>query len=283
MILSAGPGSRPVTSLNSSRGMAPWWLEAYRAIGLATAHSTRKGYQHVVCHFEAFRVSCCCSAAWPILVEQLLHYGVSLKVWGLTVSSIRRHFSALASASKVMANKEFKDDFRVRKMLEGWEREASPQRDDRQPIFPTMLKGFKEAWPEVCSSVYEAVLFHAAGLLAFQVALYISEFVASSKGDQSQKALILNDISFKGEELGKQLLNMRKGYMWLYPYIVVYHAIIMLEQSFANGLSSKNNNTISNNVWMHSELQKLPTSYLQAFCHAVNQLLQEQGRLIQGR
>lgn len=58
------------------------------AIGLSLAPSTRKEYRRIVHHFDFFWKVSSYSTCWPILVEQLLYFGVSLREAGLSVGSI---------------------------------------------------------------------------------------------------------------------------------------------------------------------------------------------------
>lgn len=53
----------------------------------------------------------------------------------------------------------------------------------------------------VCTSLYEASLFHAAELLAFFAALRVSELVVVSKADTLDRALLLSDIQVTEQKL----------------------------------------------------------------------------------
>ncbi|XP_015276442.1 PREDICTED: vomeronasal type-2 receptor 26-like [Gekko japonicus] len=181
--------------------MAGWRAEACRAIGLAIAPSTRRGYERSVRQFEEFRKLEGYPRVWSITLEQLMHYCVYLKDAGLAVSSIQGRLSALAFASKAMGFKEVSGDFQIRKMLEGWTWERGAVKDQRHPISPSVLKGLQATWSRVCSSGFEDCLFHAASLLAFIAALRVSELVATSKTDQSGKSLHIRDLQFKGKEV----------------------------------------------------------------------------------
>lgn len=82
--------------------MATWRVEAQRAIGQSLAPKTRMGYRRVIRRFEFFHKVSGYSASWPIPVEQLLHFGVSLWETGMAVESIRGQFSVIAFASKAL-------------------------------------------------------------------------------------------------------------------------------------------------------------------------------------
>lgn len=144
--------------------------------------------------FEAFCLEAGYKANCPIPVDQVLHYGVTLRHRGLAVSTIRGRLSAIAFASKSLGYPDYTVDFRIHRLLEGWRREEGPRRDHKQPLSPSILKGISSAWGLVCNSEYESRLFHVASLVAFFAALWISELVASNKMDESEKALQWGNI-----------------------------------------------------------------------------------------
>lgn len=176
--------------------MADWRSEANRAIQLALAPSTKRSYDRVVRSFESFRREVGLATSWPIPVEQLMQFCVYQQGKGLAVKSIRGQLTALAFYSKARGVTESTGDFRIRKMLEGWSREAVRQPDGRQPISPGVLKGLVGVWREICKSDFEAALFHSAALVAFFGALRISELIARSKSDSTRKALQRGDVAF---------------------------------------------------------------------------------------
>lgn len=161
---------------------------------MSLAPGTRKGYQQVVCQFGGFRKNLGYRPNWPILVHQLLHFGVFMKDRGFCVCTIQGRFSALGIASKTFGFVENTGDFRIRKMLEGRSCEAGHRSDPRQPLSLAVIRGLWATWGSVCASTYEFVLFHAEMLIAFFAALRLSELVASSMKDVSGRALVLQDV-----------------------------------------------------------------------------------------
>lgn len=174
--------------------MVGWKAEVRRAIGLAIAPNTKRAYDRAVTQFEAFRHKVGYRNLWPVPVDHLLHFCVASKGKGLAISSIRGMLSAVAHASKAKGVAEYTGDFQIRKTLEGWSREVGVRVDHRQPISPEILRGLQACWGEICSSVFEAVLFHAAALVAFFGAFRISELVAQAKSDTSGRALQVQDV-----------------------------------------------------------------------------------------
>ncbi|KAJ7319866.1 hypothetical protein JRQ81_019377, partial [Phrynocephalus forsythii] len=62
--------------------------------------------------------------------------------------------------------------------------------DNRTPISLQMLCKLATVWSQTSSDHFEAVLFHAASLLAFFAVLRVSELIPHSKAGQSQTALL---------------------------------------------------------------------------------------------
>lgn len=94
------------------------------------------------------------------------------------MGSIRGQLSGIAFHFKSLGFPEFSSDFWLRKMLEEWSREAGIRKDDWCPIIPEILQGLLLTWQRVCSSDFEACLFHAISLVAFWGELRVSELMA---------------------------------------------------------------------------------------------------------
>lgn len=172
-----------------------------RALGLSVAASTQKSYLRAVRLFLRFRRDHRLGDVLPIPVQQLLHFCVHLHRRGLAPQSIRGHLSALAFWSKAQGVQDNTGDFRIKKVLEGWSRERGRLKDSRAPLSPNILKGLRAKWVDICISPYEALLFHAAALIAFFGALRIGELVLSSKHDRSNRALLYSNVSFVGQSV----------------------------------------------------------------------------------
>lgn len=172
-----------------------------RAIGLSLAPGTHKGYHRALRLFEQLRGIAVYPQSWPIPIDHVLHYAVHMKESGLSVGTIKGRLAALTFASKSLGYTECLNDFRVKKMLEGWRREEGPRKDPGKPLSPAILKGLFQQWRAVCMSEYERFLFHAASLIAFFGALRISKLVASSKSDLSGKAFDRDDVSVSSDQV----------------------------------------------------------------------------------
>ncbi|XP_054852797.1 uncharacterized protein LOC129341561 isoform X1 [Eublepharis macularius] len=200
---------RPLAISDACGVVESWRDEVHRAIRLAIAPSTRRAYDRAVRQFMSFRIEAGLEQCWPIPAEHLMQFCVARRAGGLSVKSIRGLLAALAFISKARGVPEMTGDFRIRKMLEGWSREAGARQDARQPISPAILKGLVGAWQSVCLSGYEAALFHAAALTAFFGALRVGELVAQSRLDLSQRALLLQDVRFVGEKVSLRIRSSK--------------------------------------------------------------------------
>ncbi|XP_054831298.1 uncharacterized protein LOC129326975 [Eublepharis macularius] len=198
-ISTACPRSRFAAGSDAAISVADWRAEACRAIRLAIAPSTQRAYDRAVRQFAAFRQAAGLRQVWPIPAVHLMQFCVDRKGKGLAVKSIRSQLAALAFASRARGLSEATGDFRIRKMLEGWSREKGARKDDRLPISPSVLRGLNSVWEDVCHSSFEVLLFHAAALTAFFGALRVSELVSLSARDTSGRALVMQDLKFKGK------------------------------------------------------------------------------------
>nr|XP_060627626.1 uncharacterized protein LOC132772780 [Anolis sagrei ordinatus]XP_060627628.1 uncharacterized protein LOC132772781 [Anolis sagrei ordinatus]XP_060643558.1 uncharacterized protein LOC132782694 [Anolis sagrei ordinatus] len=189
-------GSRRGRSSRAHAGpsLEGWSDETALGMSLALAPSSRKSYTRAVQEFLDFRHHYNLPGTMPVPYEQLAQFCVYHRRRGLAPQSIRTKLSALAYWLKAQGLSDPTDDFRIHKFLTGWSRQRGHPRDDRQPMTPAILKGLKQLWPRLCTSYYEQVLYHAAGLTAFFGALRVSELVALSKSDTSHRALLISDI-----------------------------------------------------------------------------------------
>ncbi|XP_078242407.1 integrase/recombinase xerD homolog isoform X1 [Pogona vitticeps] len=179
---------------SSRGGLGDWREEASKAIGMALAPRTRKGYFAASVEFQEFRQTMQLEQAWPIPVEHLQQFIVSLYRRGLAPGTIQGRLSALAFVAKVNGFTDFSGDFRIKKMLEGWSRERGQVYDSRTPMSPSILQQLGEQWIKLCKDQYESALFKAATLVAFFGALRVSELVAMGRADTSCMALQLKDV-----------------------------------------------------------------------------------------
>ena len=174
----------------------------------AVAPSTRSAYEQAGWELGAFRVLRGLEDIWPIPIDHLLEYCVSLHHKGLAVGTLRAKLAGLAFEAKINGFPDTTTDFRVRKMLEGWARSNPPVQDKRKPITPEMLLGLLRQWAKLCSSNYEQCLFHATALVTFFFFFLISEVVAASKADKAGRCLMWDDLQFEDNGIR---LRLRKS------------------------------------------------------------------------
>ncbi|XP_066478826.1 integrase/recombinase xerD homolog [Tiliqua scincoides] len=186
--------------------LGPWLTEVNEVICASLAPSTQRGYSRKVTEFAEFRQAAGLPIQWPAPVEHLLFFLLHLQRSGRAVSSLPGFMSAIAFVSKAGGYPDFTQDFRVRRMLEGFARKTPPVRDQRRPITPELLGGIAGTFSTLCSSPCEVQLFRAALLTAFFGAFRPSEFLAKNKTDQSARALRRADLTWMP---GGVLINLR--------------------------------------------------------------------------
>ncbi|XP_067326779.1 integrase/recombinase xerD homolog [Anolis sagrei] len=186
---------RPLPGTHARPSLAGWDDELIRGMAMALAPNSRKAYLRTVREFIDFRNYYNLPNTTPVPYEHVAQFCIYSKRRGLTPHSIRTKLAALAYWFKAQGLPDHTNDFRLHKLMAGWSRQYGRPTDDRQPMTPDILKGLLKTWPSICSSKYEQLLFHAAALTAFFAALRVSELVAASKNDKSQKALIRSDIT----------------------------------------------------------------------------------------
>lgn len=132
---------------------------------------------------------------WPVPLDHLLHFIAHLSLSGKSASTARSYTSALASVHRFNSMDTITSHFLVQKAITGMAR-LSQRTDSRQPITAQLLSNIIQVLPSVCINSYEVSLFSAAFSLAFFGFCRVSEVVAQSTKDQSQKAVLLSDLSF---------------------------------------------------------------------------------------
>ena len=81
---------------------------------------------------------------WPIPVDHLQQFGVFLFQKGMAPSSIQGNMLALAFQAKALGVADSIGDFRIHKMIEGWNKERIRMPTDRSPFSPAILMRFGE-------------------------------------------------------------------------------------------------------------------------------------------
>ena len=70
--------------------------------------------------------------------------------------------SVLAFQAKTLGVQDSTVDFRVRKMIEEWNKEWVRAPDNRSPMSSDILVRFSRLWVTICRDGYEASFFQAA-------------------------------------------------------------------------------------------------------------------------
>lgn len=188
--------------------MEPWRAKVADRMAWALAPKTRGLYCRACKEFIQFFHSEGIHPPWPVQVDHVLRFVVHLQDKGLAAGSIQGKLAGLAFFLKAWGSADPTQDFRVRKLIEGWAKGRKKQPDERTPISPAMLSKLASVWPLLCANEYEASLFQAATLVAFFGAFRISELVGASKADKSCTALQRKDAQIFEDRV---ILHLRKS------------------------------------------------------------------------
>jgi len=210
----AGARCRLDSGQDTPTGMAALTAEADRLLRNSMAGQTWKTYKTAENQLEKFRLQFTLPPLWPVPLEHLIHFIAHLSLEQLSPSTIRTYISGLGNWHRLNGYPDPTKHFVILKLLEGLSRGITRQ-DVRSPITLSVLKKLVAALPHVCSSQLEAQLFATAFKLAFFAFLRVGEITAAARGDKSNRAVGVLDVSFifrGGEKLPSQLkLLIRKS------------------------------------------------------------------------
>ncbi len=171
------------------------------------ATNTWRSYQAAVKSLGCFRSEYGLPDIWPVPAEHLLHFIAYLSASKRSGSTARAYISAIATYHKLNNMPDNSKFFLIQKALSGMSRltQHVDQRE-RQPVTVELLAEVIGALPQVCTNLYEASLFTALYTLAFFGFFRVSELVAASGTDRSNRALLLSDTLVAGDQSQMQIL-----------------------------------------------------------------------------
>ncbi|XP_053107511.1 uncharacterized protein LOC128325774 isoform X1 [Hemicordylus capensis] len=188
----AGPGGHAGSPVEA------WHVAARQAIDASLAPSTRVSYRAKVGAFSTFRRQEGLVEAWPVPVEHVMQFLVSLFRAGKAVSTMGGYVSALAFEAQVQGVQDTTGDPRVKRMLEGWARQQPRGPDKRRPLTLDVVVALIRHLPVCCSSPWEATLMKAASLVYFFGAFRPSEVLPWGRHSPVGRCLQFGDLSFEG-------------------------------------------------------------------------------------
>ncbi|XP_066484678.1 uncharacterized protein [Tiliqua scincoides] len=196
---SAGTGGAAGARSDAPLALDPWLCRAQHVIWSALAPSTRHSYQSKAREFEAFRAALALPQVWPIPPEHLMRFLLYLHSINVACRSLSVYLAALAFCAKASGFADATADFRVRKLVEGLKRICPPMPDRRKPITPGILVRLINRFEVLCSTPYESLLFRTISIIMFFGAFRPSEVLYASAGDESGRALQLQDVLIKAD------------------------------------------------------------------------------------
>lgn len=125
--------------------------------------------------------------------SSILAFLCSLLQDNFSINHISKTMAGVSFFFKLQGLPACNSFFSVRQALKGLRKGGSVQ-DTRRPITIEVLSRLCLATPWVCTSEYEALLFHAAFVLMFFAALRISEMLPSNK--HSFDGLLVSEVLF---------------------------------------------------------------------------------------
>ncbi|XP_053150380.1 uncharacterized protein LOC128344384 [Hemicordylus capensis] len=194
---------------HAGRSLAPWQVEAQRAIAASLAPSTRTSYASRIAAFACFRRKGGLEEFLPVPVVHLLQFLVQLRGLGRAMSTLGGSVLALSFAAQAQGVGDCTGEPRVKRMLEGWSRGLPPAKDRRQPFTLDLLTVLCGQLQGCCGSQWEVSLFRAAALVAFLWAFRPGELLPRSRFSATDRCLHFTDLS-SGDGEARILLRFSK-------------------------------------------------------------------------
>ncbi len=146
------------------------------------APSTKRTYNGALSKLDKFAKSIGDPIDWTAGVSHniLLNFIGYLWEKSYASSTAQTYLSAVAYIQGLIGAPDITNSFLVSKAMKGYSN-ADKRQDSRQPISFNLLKSIIAKLPEVCSSIYEVMLFKAAFLLAWTALLRVSEYTARTQ------------------------------------------------------------------------------------------------------
>ncbi len=162
----------------------------------ARAKNTTKTYEVGVQCLKNFRTSHGLPRTYPVPLPDLAMFIAFLSSQGYSPATAATYVAAIGYVHKLNGWPDPTEKFIIRRILDGFSRKKGREPDVRRPITLDMLKRIAAALPHVCTSSYEARLFHAMFTMAFFGFMRVSEITANSSS-AVQDALEIGDTQFQ--------------------------------------------------------------------------------------
>lgn len=134
------------------------------------------------------------SAVWPIPVEQMRKFLVSMESQGLPPTKIIMYMEGLSFISRMANHPDPLPDPLICFMMSRLKRRTHRSSDGNSAVTIEVLRSLLGTLESVCSSPYECMLFRAIFTVAFFGVLHIEEMVAKHQNIVQPDLLCLSDL-----------------------------------------------------------------------------------------
>ena len=165
-----------------------------KLLSASLAVNTQLAYKNALSAFNKFRSHHNFGTQWPATILHVQYFISSCFEKGFSTATILTYISGISYFHKIHNLLDPTSTFVIQKMLDGCRR-SRKKKDNRAPISKELLTSICCKLNELCSSLYEAILFKTAFTLAYYGLLRISELVYTGSL-HSDRPLQLSDISF---------------------------------------------------------------------------------------
>lgn len=157
--------------------------------------------------FITFRQEKELPSAWPLPANQVQEFMVSMDLQRLPPSTIQMHVAALSSLSRLLDFQDPLQDLTTGCMMKNLQRQSG------FPAALTMevLGRLVDSLEEVCNNYYECLLFRAAFVLSFFLALQPEEVVVEDCATSHPELLYMSDCEIQRDSIGLRLRTSEAG------------------------------------------------------------------------
>uniref|UniRef100_A0ABM5GHZ1 Rho-related GTP-binding protein RhoH isoform X1 n=1 Tax=Pogona vitticeps TaxID=103695 RepID=A0ABM5GHZ1_9SAUR len=185
----------------------PWPLEALKFEMCAGHPKIWKTCNMSLKCFIAFRQEEGLPSTWPLPANQIQRFILSMDVQGLPPSVIQMYVAALSSMSRLLDFPDPLQDFSTWCMMENLQQQTGLP----TPLTMEVLGGLVGSLEEVCSNLYECLLFRAAFVLSFFLALQPEEVAVESCASPHPDLLYMSDCEIQQDSIGLRLCTSETG------------------------------------------------------------------------
>ncbi|XP_053797310.1 uncharacterized protein LOC128787294 isoform X1 [Vidua chalybeata] len=218
-----------LSQVPEKHSLGPWPLKALLLLEDSRERHLWQVYHEGLKNFLSFREGMALSAVWPIPIEQIRDFLVTMESQDLPPTKIIMYMEGLSFISRMVDHPDPLPDPLVCYMMSRVKQRISRSNDEYSPVTIEVLRSLLGTLESVCSSPYECMLFRAIFTVAFFGVLHIEQMVANHQNIAQPGLLNLSDLqlteghatlslhpSYVGQQRCLIQLRLRKE-MWVCP------------------------------------------------------------------